>query len=276
MNGCPAVIGILPVLSPEILTVATSNPAFASDLFNQYNPAYGVSVSRPQSMTVQGTVGKTSLLLAILSACGIWAWNTTLHNGIQPGLVGIAGIGGFILALVTIFRPTLAPWTAPLYAAAQGVFLGVFSLMIESGMGDRLKGHHGIVFQAISLTVSVLCVMLFLYGTRIIRVTDKFRTGVIMATGALALFYLVAMVLSLFRVSIPFIYDASPIGIGFSLFVVGLASVNLLLDFDMIEQGARSGAPKYLEWYGAFGLLVTLIWLYLEVLRLLRKFADER
>jgi len=256
------------------LTVATSNPAFSNDVFNQYNPAVGVS--RSSVMTVQGTVGKTSLLLAILSACGIWSWNLAVRDGGQAHmpLAMAGGIGGFVIALLAIFRPTMAPWTAPLYAAAEGVFLGVISQVIQASLGDRAP--NGIVFQAISLTVSVLCVMLFLYGARIVRVTDKFRTGVIMATGALALFYILTMVLSLFGVQMPFVFGSGGIGIGFSLFVVGLASVNLLLDFDMIEQGARSEAPKYMEWYGAFGLLVTLVWLYLELLRLLRKFADQR
>jgi len=258
--------------------VASSNPAFSNDVFDQYSHSPAYDVSRSQVMTIQGTVGKTSLLLAILSACGIWSWNATLSNGIQNQmpLVFISGIGGFVLALMTIFRPVWAPWTAPLYAAAEGVFLGIISLVIESGLGDKLGNHQGIVFKAILLTASVLCMMLFLYGTRIIQVTDKLRVGVIMATGAVALFYMLSFVLSLFHVEMPLIYDSSMVGIGFSLFVVGLASVNLLLDFDMIEQGARRGAPKYMEWYGAFGLMVTLVWLYLEILRLLRKFADER
>ena len=256
------------------MTVATSNPAFSNDMFTGYGHAY--DVSRSGVMTVQGTVGKTSLLLAILSACGIWSWHATVSNGVQPGLVALSAIGGMVIAFLTIFRPTLAPWTAPLYAAAEGVFLGVISQVIQNGIDARAGVPQGIVFQAISLTVGVLCVMLFLYGSRIIQVTDKFRTGVIMATGAIALVYLISMVLRLFGVNTPFIFDSSKIGIGFSLFVVGLASVNLLLDFDMIEKGARSGAPKYMEWYGAFGLLVTLVWLYLEILRLLRKFADQR
>ena len=264
--------------------MATSNPAFSNDIFEQYGSAYGIS--RTDAMTVQGTVGKTSLLLAILSACGIWAWNISVRDGIQDHvpLLVFAGIGGFVLSLMTIFRPTMAPWTAPLYAAAEGIFLGIFSQMVQSGIDARLGAGgaaravdtHGIVFQAISLTVSVLCVMLFLYGARIIQVTDKFRTGVIMATGGLALFYLVTFVLSMFGVMPSLAFNSSLLGIGLSLFAVGLASVNLLLDFDMIERGARSGAPKYMEWYGAFGLLVTLVWLYLELLRLLRKFADER
>jgi uncharacterized YccA/Bax inhibitor family protein len=271
-------------LFQEILIVATSNPAFSNDVFTQYDHSFGVA--RSDAMTVQGTVGKTSLLLAILSACGIWAWNMAVRDGAQAHipLLAVGGIGGFVVALLTIFRPTVAPWTAPLYAAAEGVFLGIFSQVIQSGLdarmaagaGGRAVNTQGIVFQAIALTVSVLCVMLFLYGSRIVRVTDKFRTGVIMATGALALFYVVTFVVGLFGVNMPLVFSSSPLGIGFSLFAVGLASVNLLLDFDMIERGAASGAPKYMEWYGAFGLLVTLVWLYLEILRLLRKFADQR
>jgi uncharacterized YccA/Bax inhibitor family protein len=254
---------------------STSNPAFSNDVFTHYDHSFGAT--RSNVMTVQGTVGKTSLLLAILSATAIWAWNDTVsRGGPNPGLMMISALGGMAIAFLTIFKPTLSPWTAPLYAAAEGVFLGIISQVIQEGMGQRLEAHPGIVFQAVALTVSVLCMMLFLYGARIVRVTDKFRTGVIMATGAIALFYVVTMVLSLFHVRMPFVFEASPIGIGFSLFVVGLASVNLLLDFDMIERGAAAGAPKYKEWYGAFGLMLTLVWLYIEILQLLRKFADQR
>jgi uncharacterized YccA/Bax inhibitor family protein len=134
-----------------------------------------------------------------------------------------------------------------------------------------LKGPHGIALQAVSLTVGTLLIMLFLYGSRLIRVTERLKAGIIMATGAVCLFYVVTMVLSLFGVAVPLIFSATPAGIGFSLFVVGLAAFNLLLDFDFIEEAARREAPKYMEWYGAFGLIVTLVWLYLELLRLLQK-----
>jgi uncharacterized YccA/Bax inhibitor family protein len=200
-----------------------------------------------------------------------------MNGQLQPIVFPAAGIGGFILALITIFRPSLAPWTSPVYAAFEGVFLGTFSCLIEASLSKKLGGQSpGIAIQAVSMTAGTLFVMLFVYATRLIQVTDRLRAGIVSATGALCLVYLIAWVATLFGAHVPFINDPSPIGIGFSVFVVGLAAFNLLLDFDFIEQGERAGAPKYMEWYGAFGLMVTLIWLYLEILRLLRKLNDRR
>jgi uncharacterized YccA/Bax inhibitor family protein len=228
---------------------------------------------------VQGTVGKTFALLAILSATAIWSWNATASGDLAFGALLASMLGGFVFAMITIFKPSAAPWTAPIYAALEGVFLGSLSQVIDvrySGIEVRHVPLDGIAMQAASLTVGVLFVMLFLYGARIIRVTDKLRAGIIMATGALCMFYFVAVLLSFFHVQVPLLFSSTPYGIGFSLFVVGLAAFNLLLDFDFIERAAHAGAPKYMEWYGAFGLLVTLVWLYLEILRLLRKMADQR
>jgi uncharacterized YccA/Bax inhibitor family protein len=221
-------------------------------------------------MTVQGTVGKTFVLLAILLATGAWAWSAVAGQTIGYGLLAGAGIGGFIVAMITMFKPTVAPWTAPLYAALEGVLLGAISKVVE------MRYEGGIAVQAVSLTCGVLFIMLFMYATRIIRVTDKLRMGIVVATSALCLFYLVAMVLSFFHVGVPLLFSSSVYGIGFSLFVVGLAAFNLLLDFDFIEKASQTSAPKYMEWYGAFGLMVTLIWLYLEILRLLMKLASQR
>jgi uncharacterized YccA/Bax inhibitor family protein len=255
--------------------VASSNPAFSQELFKGYEQVYGVP--RSTTMTVQGTVAKTFLLLAILSATAIWAWNAAGSGDFSMGLLGISALGGFIVAMITIFRPTTAPVTAPIYAALEGTFLGAFSQIIESTLvarkGDMFKG---IAMQAVILTSGVLFLMLFVYQTRLIRVTEKLKAGIVMATGALCLFYLITILLSFFGVAMPLVFSSSPMGIGFSVLVVGLAAFNLLLDFDFIEQGAYHQAPKSLEWYGAFGLIVTLVWLYLEVLRLLRKLADQR
>jgi len=251
--------------------LASGNPAFSKDLFENYEQVYGAS--RSTAMTVQGTVGKTFALLAILSATAIWSWNSMLHDQLQPVVFPAAMIGGFILAMITIMRPSLAPWTAPVYAAFEGVFLGTLSCIIENKLGRQ---YPGIAIQAVSMTLGTLFCMLFVYGTGLIKVTERLKAGIVAATGAICLVYLVAMILSFFHVSVPFINDATPIGIGFSLFVVGLAAFNLLLDFDFIEHGARAEAPKYMEWYGAFGLMVTLVWLYLEILRLLRKLQDRR
>jgi len=258
--------------------VSTSNPAFSRELFAGFDQAYGVP--RSTVTTVQGTVAKTFLLLAILSATALWSWNAMAANQLAPGILMVSAIGGFVVAMITIFKPTVAPWTAPAYAALEGVFLGALSQVIESVMERRLppdSPYHGIALQAVTLTCSVLFVMLFLYSTRIIRVTDKLRSAIVAVTGALCLFYFVSFLLSMFGVHIPFLgVSGTPLGIGFSLFVVGLASFNLLLDFDFIEKSAHYQAPKYMEWYGAFGLMVTLIWLYLEILRLLRNLADQR
>jgi len=252
--------------------VSSSNPAFSREMFAGYDQVYGMP--RSTATTVQGTIGKTALLLAILSATALWSWHATASGQLPAAVLGISAIGGFIVAMITIVRPT----AAPIYAALEGVFLGSLSQIIEASLNARfLDGRYqGIAMQAVILTCGVLCVMLFVYQTGLIRVTDKLKAGIVTATGALCLFYIITMVLSLFGVQMPLIFSSSPLGIGFSLFVVGLAAFNLLLDFDFIEQAARAAAPKYMEWYGAFGLMVTLVWLYLEVLRLLRKLGDQR
>jgi uncharacterized YccA/Bax inhibitor family protein len=211
------------------------------------------------------------ILLAITAVTAGFAWNE-MSSGSElmiPVMIGSA-ILGFIVAMVTIFKPTWAATTAPIYAAVEGVFLGALSSMIEA------RGYRGIALQAVSLTMGTLFVMLVLYSTRIIKVTQRLTTGIIAATGAVALLYFVTIILSFFHISVPFIHSAGPIGIAFSLFVVALAAFNLLLDFDYIEKSAAYGAPKSMEWYGAFGLIVTLVWLYLEILRLLQKLQDRR
>jgi uncharacterized YccA/Bax inhibitor family protein len=258
------------------MTLSTSNPAFNPEVFAGYEQVYGAG--RSTAMTIQGTIGKTFLLLAILSATAIYSWNATVNGDIQWIVLPAAGIGGFVLAMITIFRPSIAPWTAPVYAAFEGVFLGSFSCLVEYSLSRKLgdQAPGGIAIQAVSMTTGTLFVMLFVYATRLIRVTDRLRAGIVSATGALCLVYMIAIVARLFGANVPFINDPSPIGIGFSVFVVGLAAFNLLLDFDFIEKAGRSGAPKYMEWYGAFGLMVTLVWLYLEILRLLRKLQERR
>jgi uncharacterized YccA/Bax inhibitor family protein len=245
-------------------------------MFAGYGQVYGVERTRSTVTTVQGSVAKTFLLLAILSFTALWSWNAFGTDSFPRALLPISALGGFVVAMITIFRPTAAPITAPIYAALEGVFLGAISKIYDIQYAARFEGTGGIAIQAVMLTCGVLFVMLFVYGTGLVRVTAKLQAGIIAATGALALFYLVTMLLSLFGVHMPLIFSSSPLGIGFSLFVVGLAAFNLLLDFDFIEKAAYVGAPKYMEWYGAFGLMVTLIWLYLEVLRLLAKLSDRR
>ncbi|MCK6439830.1 MAG: Bax inhibitor-1/YccA family protein, partial [Planctomycetes bacterium] len=178
------------------------------------------------------------------------------------------GIGGLVLALITVFKREAAPFTAPLYAVAQGVALGTISLLFESA-------YSGIVMNAILLTAGVFIGLLFLYMTRIIKATENFKLMVVSATIGIGIVYIVTMVLGFFGTTIPYIHESGAIGIAFSGFVVAIAALNLVLDFDFIEQGAEKGCPKYMEWYGAFGLLVTLVWLYLEILRLLSKLRSK-
>jgi uncharacterized YccA/Bax inhibitor family protein len=238
----------------------TSNPALNEKAFKG-------QVAIGEAMTLQGTVNKTGLLLLCVVATAAWTWGLAHSNtpeAVYPWMIG-GVLGGFIVALVTIFKKNWAPITAPMYALLEGFALGGISAIFE-------KTYHGIAVQAVGLTLGVLFVMLLAYKTGLIRATQGFKIGVIAATGGIAVFYLVEMALSFF-----FHFQFSAIngggfwGIAFSLFVVVIAALNLVLDFDMIETGVQSGAPKYMEWYGAFGLMVTLIWLYLEMLRLLSK-----
>src|ERR1700723_3370064 len=218
-------------------------------------------------MTVQGTVNKAGLLLLCVVATSAWTWCLSHSPNPEEAIPWMIGglFGGLITAFVTIFKKTWAPFTAPLYALLEGLVLGGISAVFE-------KSYPGVAFQAIGLTFGVLFVMLLAYKTGVIRATQGFKLGVIAATGGIAVFYLAEMVLSaFFHINVPAINGSGPWGIAFSLFVVIIAALNLVLDFDMIETGVRGGAPKYMEWYGAFGLMVTLIWLYLEILRLLSK-----
>lgn len=252
-------------------TFTSNNPVFAKDTFTQFDHSYSASPSTV--MTVQGTAGKTFLLLGILSATAALAWNATLSNQLSAGAIFASAIGGMVVGLVTSFKPNLAPWTAPVYAALEGVFLGAISFVIENRLGAQ---YHGIAIQAVALTGGTLFFMLFLYTTGIVKVTEKLKTGIFAAIGAVLLVKLIFLVMSMFGAGGNFLWSSSPLGILFSLVVVGVAAFSLLLDFDFIDQGAKYQAPKYMEWYGAFGLMVTLIWLYLEILRLLMKLQDRR
>jgi len=181
-------------------------------------------------------------------------------------------IGGFIVALVVIFKKSWSPYLAPAYALLEGLFLGAVSAYYSAAFAEQAPN---IIINAVGLTFGTVIAMYLLYSFRIIRATEKFKAVVITATVGIAVFYVITMVLGLFGVNIPFLHEGSAMGIGFSLLVVGIAALNLILDFDMIEQGSANGAPKYMEWYGAFGLLVTIVWLYLEILRLLSKLSKR-
>jgi uncharacterized YccA/Bax inhibitor family protein len=202
----------------------------------------------------------------------MWTWNqffTTRDPASVGGYTMIGAIGGLIVAMVTIFKKEWSPVTAPLYAVLEGLLLGGVSAMFE-------LRFPGIAIEAVALTFGTCFCLLLAYRSGLIRVTQKFTAGLVAATGAIMLVYFATMIVGFFGVQVPYIYGSGPIGIGFSLVVVGIAALNLVLDFNFIEQGAANGAPKYMEWFGAFGLMVTLVWLYLEMLRLLAKLRDRR
>ena len=217
-------------------------------------------------MTIQGTVDKTGISLALLVFSGYFAY---VPNGLMYMIIG--GLGGFIVALVTIYKKTWAPITVPLYAMLEGLLLGSISYMYG-------QMFEGIVLNAIILTVSILVSLLLVYKSGYIKVTENFKLGVFAATGGIFLVYLFSFFASFFGINFSFLNptNGSLMSIGISLFIVIIASLNLVMDFDFIEEGAEKGAPKYMEWYGAFGLLVTLVWLYLEILRLLAKLNSRK
>ena len=258
-----------------------SNPALNEDTFDL---SYEVDTQTAPVMTLGSTVMKSLTLVGICVVCATITWDMsmTATGAFDPGKAMpwmIGGlIGGLILAVITIFKPKASPVSAPLYAAAEGLFLGAVSAYYEASFGStngQAGPFSGIVVQAVALTMAVTFVMLTLYCTRVIRVTEKLRAGIIAATGAVCLVYLAAIVMRMFGVQMPFLHDTGPIGIGISLVIVGIAAFNLLLDFDLIERGVQRRAPKYMEWYAGFALLVTLVWLYLEILRLLSKLRSR-
>jgi uncharacterized YccA/Bax inhibitor family protein len=246
----------------------SSNPALKDSTFLDLSSG-SVVAGDQGTMSLNGTVNKTGMLLlmTVLTAAFAWSQTMTPTGEVAPGAMGYllgGGIGGFILAMVTIFKKEWSPVTAPLYALVEGLFLGAISAIYNAQF-------QGIVLQAVMLTFGIMFALLFAYRSGLIKATENFKLGVAAATGGIALIYIATIVLGLFGIKIPFIHDSGLIGIGFSLFVVVVASLNLVMDFDFIESGVEAGAPKYMEWYGAFGLMVTLVWLYLELLRLLSK-----
>jgi uncharacterized YccA/Bax inhibitor family protein len=239
----------------------TSNPALSATTFQ------GEHASLGDAMTVQGTVNKTGVLLVCAIATAAWTWSLFLrtHSPESVQVPMVAGlIGGLIFAIVTVFKKTWAPFTAPIYALLEGLVLGGISVTLNAY-------SPGIALEAVSLTFGTLLVMLLAYSSGLIPVTEKFRLGVVAATGGIMLFYLLELALGFFGFHFNAVNGSGALSIGFSVFVVIIAALNLVLDFDFIETGVRAGAPKYMEWYGAFGLMVTLVWLYLEMLRLLAK-----
>ncbi len=289
-----------PTMRPEIFqrearggggfTPAWGSPAdeLPPDVFDRSQAGSG----RPQTtsagptsdastMTLGGVLSASAILMMVVLVAGAFAWNSvTVETALNvngdtvivspfPSWVLLTALGALGVALLTAFKPQFARFTGPVYALLMGGAAGALSKYYE-------VAYSGIVLQAIGLTVGVFLIMLVLFATRTIRVTDKLRTTIMVGTGAVALVYLVSIGMNLiFDASMPLIHDSGPIGIGFSLLVVGLAAFNLLVDFDMVERGIEMRAPKYMEWYAAFGLMVTLVWLYLELLRLLAKLRER-
>jgi uncharacterized YccA/Bax inhibitor family protein len=241
----------------------TGNPTLNQNTFTEVS-----AVESSGAMTVRGTVMKTAILLGLVLLSASYTWNQYFSDptGSMSGWATVGGLGGFAIAMVTIFKKTWAAVTAPLYAIFEGLFIGAISAIMQA--------HYGpIVIQAVLCTFGTLAALLAAYQTGIIRATDNFKRGVIAATGGIAIAYFVSMILGFFHIQVPFIAGGGALGIGFSIFVVIIAALNLVIDFDFIEQGAKAGAPKYMEWYASFSLLVTLVWLYLEILRLLSKLS---
>lgn len=234
-------------------------------------------VTHENAMTVKGTMNKFGILFFLTMATAVYSWTEAVNNGNSWNLVLIGVFGGLGVAILFMFKKEWGQFLAPLYALLEGLFLGAVSAYFEYQFASRQNGYaggySGIVFQAVGLTFSVVIGMYLLYKFNVIRATQKFKTIIMIATAGIGIFYLVCWVMSIgFNATLPaFLFEGSLLGIGFSVFVVALAALNLILDFDMIEKGVEAGAPKYMEWYGAFGLLVTIVWLYLEILRLLSK-----
>ncbi len=250
----------------------TSNPAFTGTTYT----GSATRVGYGESMTISGTVNKTGILLLCVLATAMWTWNQFFANGTGAegasavgGYVMVGAFGGFILAMVTIFKKEWAPVTAPLYALCEGLFLGALSATME-------MRFPGIAIESVALTFGTCFALLAAYRSGMIRATEKFTMGVVAATGGIALVYFLSMILGFFHVQVPGIFGSGPVGILFSVAVVIVAALNLILDFAVIEEGAYRGLPKYMEWYSAFGLIVTLVWLYLEIIRLLSKLRDDR
>ncbi len=244
----------------------SGNPVLGENTFLDVGSGQVVTGSA-QAMTLNGTVGKTGLLLVLLVAAAAFTWDKA-SGALGPGAalpwLMTGAIGGLVVALITVFKKEWSPVTAPAYALLEGLFIGGFSAMME-------QRFPGIALQAVGLTFGTLASLLVAYRSGLIRVTENFKLGVVAATGGIALLYIVDIAMGFFGHSVSFIHQSGMLGIGFSVVVVIIAALNLVLDFDFIERGVEQGAPKYMEWFAAFGLMVTLVWLYLEILRLLSK-----
>jgi uncharacterized YccA/Bax inhibitor family protein len=244
----------------------TSNPFLKEQAFTK--SGYGFK-TESEVMTVDSTINKFFILLLLVIFSAGFAWIQVANNLslLYPFLI-VGAIGGLITVLIASFNPKASPYLSPIYAILEGLFLGSISMVVGSQ-------YSGIVFQAVLLTLAVFMGMFFLYKFGVIKVTEQLRSGIILATFGIAMVYLMGWILRMFGLEIPFIHEGGWFGIGFSLFVIGIASLNLVLDFDNIDRNASHHAPKYMEWFAAMGLIITLVWLYVEILRLLMKLQSS-
>jgi len=250
----------------------SGNPTLTQKMFDK---SMHLEANMQGTMSVRGAINKFGFLMVMIIAGAAYNWHmfeqgqTSTMNALM--ITGI--IGGLITAIAISFKPNWAGYLAPLYGLLEGLFIGGISAIFNAAFAEK---YPGLVMQAVGLTFGVAISMFLLYNFRVIKATEKLKSVIIMATVGIGVFYLLTMLLRLFGVNVSFMYDSSLLSIGISIFIVAIAALNLILDFDMIEQGAERGAPKFMEWYGAFGLMVTLVWLYLEILRLLSKLASDK
>lgn len=249
----------------------SGNPTLTEKMFDK---SYEMAAGNMGTMTVRGSINKFGFMMLMLIAGAAYNWNLyeQLKQNTMMTLMWVGIIGGLISALAITFKPNWAPFLAPLYALLEGLFIGAISAIMNAAFAES---YPGLIMQAVGLTFGVALAMFLLYNFRVINATERFKSIVFTATLGIGIFYLITMVLRLFGVNVSFMYDSSLLSIGISLFVVAIAALNLIMDFDMIEQGAERGAPKFMEWYGAFGLMVTIVWLYIEMLKLLSKLSSR-
>lgn len=246
----------------------SGNPTLTEKVFQG-----SMATNYTETMTLRGTLNKFGFMLLMLMGSAYYSWKEFAGGGNVQPLIWTGLIGGLIVALVITFKKEWAGYLAPAYALLEGLFLGAISAYYNEAFATKAPG---IVMNAVGLTFGTAIAMYFLYSFKIIKATERFKSIIFTATAGIAVFYLIAMALGFFGVHMAFLHEGSLMGIGFSLVVVAVAALNLILDFDMIEQGTAAGAPKYMEWYGAFGLMVTIVWLYLEIIRLLSKLGDRK
>lgn len=257
----------------------SGNPTLSENRFR--DTVLADVLTNENTMTAKGTLNKFGFLFLLTLGGAFYSWRVATEGGDAWPLILVGVFGGLAVALIITFKKQWSPYLAPAYAILEGLFVGAISAYFEyhvtSRQGGYAGGYSGIVLQAVGLTFSVVAVMFLLYKFKIIQATPMFKKVIIIATLGIGIFYLVCWFISLAGGSAPaFLFQSSPMGIGFSVFVVALAALNLIMDFDMIENGVEMGAPKYMEWYAAFGLLVTIVWLYMEILRLLAKINGRK